>query len=97
MKNKEQRYTSLINEMTTKFDMSTKLIGYISSYSKSNHGESEIIKNRNYSIKMRSQIRDYGLTFDWKILVEKYIKNVCDLLNNIKKEEPFIWARNIII
>ena len=44
--------------------------------------ESEIIKNRNISINMRSEIRNYGLTFDWKILVKKYISNINDKLSN---------------
>ena len=34
--------------------------------------ESEIIKNREYSIKNRQEIREYGLSFSWSIIVKKY-------------------------
>jgi len=43
--------------------------------------ESEMIKNRNISGKMRSEIREYGLTFDWEILVKLYIKKITRITN----------------
>ena len=39
-----------------------------------------IEENRNRSIQMRDTIREYGLTFDWKPLVEKYLENVKRLI-----------------
>jgi glycosyltransferase involved in cell wall biosynthesis len=39
-----------------------------------------IEENRHISITMRDTIREYGLTFDWKLLVEKYVDNVTKLL-----------------
>ena len=45
------------------------------------HVTKAIEDNRNISIGMRDTIREYGLTFDWKPLVEKYVENVKCLLN----------------
>ena len=43
--------------------------------------ESEIIRNRNISGKMRSEIREYGLTFDWNILVKMYVEKIISITN----------------
>jgi glycosyltransferase involved in cell wall biosynthesis len=45
-----------------------------------NYVSKAIENNRNISIKMRDIIREYGLTFDWKPLVERYAKIVIRLI-----------------
>ena len=42
--------------------------------------ESEIEKNRVYSVQNRDAIREYGLTFTWTRLVKEYVDNIYQLL-----------------
>jgi hypothetical protein len=43
--------------------------------------EEKIIENRKYSIEHRDEIREYGLTFDWKnVLAEHYIPAVEEVI-----------------
>ena len=43
--------------------------------------EQKIIENREYSVQHRSEIREYGLTFDWKnVLAEHYIPAVEEVI-----------------
>ena len=42
--------------------------------------ESEIIKNREYSINHRDEIRQYGLTFSWTNRVKTYLNNMKNLV-----------------
>jgi hypothetical protein len=45
--------------------------------------ESEIKKNREYSIAHRNEIREYGLTFSWSRIVKKYEDMLYFLLENL--------------
>ena len=49
--------------------------------------ESELIRNKNISAKMRSEIREYGLTFDWEILVKMYEKKITSITNEISSSD----------
>ncbi len=43
--------------------------------------EQKIVENREYSVQHRSEIREYGLTFDWKnVLAEHYIPAVEEVI-----------------
>jgi len=45
--------------------------------------ESEIKKNREYSVAHRNEIREYGLTFSWSRIVKKYEEMLYFLLGNL--------------
>jgi glycosyltransferase involved in cell wall biosynthesis len=55
--------------------------------------EQIIIKNREYSIKHRNEIREYGLTFCWTNIVDKYIDLLYYLLEKCPSQQPSLLYR----
>lgn len=63
---------------TANLDLSKSFITVIPEDKISNieYVEENIKKNREYSVKNRAAIREYGLTFTWESIVRKYVDNI---------------------
>ena len=67
---------------TANLDLSKPFISVIPEDKISNieYVEEIIVKNREYSVKNRAAVREYGLTFTWDSIVTKYVENIKKLI-----------------